>query len=269
MCGWGEGLPLENLRNVPVFNQHGCQDWQVPIDASRYAVSRMQQLGYMVIHKEIPESGHNITGVYPSRDWMLTLRRVQQPAAVTFTCSSPDAPFNKAYWVTVREFHDPHASARVCAEVLPQGMPQSLSMRLSNVSVLELDVASMPIDREKDLLIQIDRDFIEQSAPVPEQLWVVNTGSAWSLADRWLPVDSPTRPYRSGAARNLFTGEPLMIVWGSRGPGSVNEWGYRLEKLGDGTMGHPVAPVYDVLRPGASVCPSPRARTHVRGAGFS
>ncbi len=25
---------------------------------------------------------------------------------------------------------------------------------------------------------------------------------------------------------------------------SVNEWGYRLEKLGDGTMGHPVEAVY-------------------------
>jgi len=28
---------------------------------------------------------------------------------------------------------------------------------------------------------------------------------------------------------------------------SVNEWGYRLEKMGDGTMGHPVASVYDEL----------------------
>ncbi len=28
---------------------------------------------------------------------------------------------------------------------------------------------------------------------------------------------------------------------------SVNEWGYKLEKLGDGTMGHPVAPFYREL----------------------
>lgn len=28
---------------------------------------------------------------------------------------------------------------------------------------------------------------------------------------------------------------------------STNEWGYRLEKLGDGTMGHPVEPFYRVL----------------------
>jgi uroporphyrinogen decarboxylase len=28
---------------------------------------------------------------------------------------------------------------------------------------------------------------------------------------------------------------------------SVNEWGYRLEKLGDGTMGHPVEPFYRAL----------------------
>lgn len=34
---------------------------------------------------------------------------------------------------------------------------------------------------------------------------------------------------------------------------SVNEWGYRLEKLGDGTMGHPVDPVYRELPSAGSI----------------
>ena len=40
---------------------------------------------------------------------------------------------------------------------------------------------------------------------------------------------------------------------------SVNEWGYRLEKMGDGTMGHPVEPVYRDL-PSAEVIRVPALR---------
>ena len=40
---------------------------------------------------------------------------------------------------------------------------------------------------------------------------------------------------------------------------SVNEWGYVLEKLGDGTMGHPTAPVYrDLPRSGEIRVPALR-----------
>jgi hypothetical protein len=34
---------------------------------------------------------------------------------------------------------------------------------------------------------------------------------------------------------------------------SVNEWGYRLEKMGDGTMGHPVEPFYATLPDAAQI----------------
>ncbi len=46
---------------------------------------------------------------------------------------------------------------------------------------------------------------------------------------------------------------------------SVNEWGYVLEKLGDGTMGHPVAPVYSDL-PCAAEIRVPAAREEERMA---
>ncbi len=44
---------------------------------------------------------------------------------------------------------------------------------------------------------------------------------------------------------------------------SVNEWGYRLEKHGDGTMGHPVEPVYLEL-PAANDCRVPDLRENER-----
>ena len=47
----------------------------------------------------------------------------------------------------------------------------------------------------------------------------------------------------------------------------VNEWGYRLEKSGDGTMGHPVEPVYrDVPRPAEILVPALREAERMSAA---
>jgi hypothetical protein len=46
---------------------------------------------------------------------------------------------------------------------------------------------------------------------------------------------------------------------------SVNEWGYKLERLGDGTMGHPVQPVYREM-PGAGEIRVPALREAERMA---
>jgi uroporphyrinogen decarboxylase len=48
---------------------------------------------------------------------------------------------------------------------------------------------------------------------------------------------------------------------------SVNEWGYRLEKLGNGTMGHPVEPVYRTLPRAEDICiPSLREEERMSAA---
>ena len=52
---------------------------------------------------------------------------------------------------------------------------------------------------------------------------------------------------------------------------STNEWGYHLEKLGDGTMGHPVRLVYSELPSAGQIrVPALReAETHVSVVGIS
>jgi uroporphyrinogen decarboxylase len=54
-------------------------------------------------------------------------------------------------------------------------------------------------------------------------------------------------------------GEGTVNAW----DWSVNEWGYRLEKLGDGTMGHPVKPFYNEL-PGSDNIKIPPLREEER-----
>ena len=217
VCGWSDELPLENLRNVPVLNQHGAQDWTVPIDQSRFGVSRLHQLGYAVWHHELPESGHSVTGLYPERDWLLTLRRNPRPPAVTFTCSRPDPPFNRAYWVTVRELTDPHRPGKVQAHVAGTGKAQSLSLGLENIAALEIDTTLLPVDPRHGLLVQVNQCFIPRSGSLPDRLYLVPDGDAWRVTNHWAPP-AEGRPYRAGAAGNLIANEPLLIVYGTRGP---------------------------------------------------
>lgn len=63
--------------------------------------------------------------------------------------------------------------------------------------------------------------------------------------------------------RDQVEGDVMLyhLALGMPGDGSVNswdwstnEWGYRLEKSGDGTMGHPVEPFYRELPPSDQIC---------------
>jgi len=215
VCGRTSQLPLEDLRHVPLFNQHGAKDWVVLVDQSRFAIDFLQKMGYAVLYKEFPEAGHGVPGQYPALDWMLKLRRPSSPTSITYTCETPDR--GKAYWLNLRRFVDPHLSARVDARVTGRGERQSVSLLTQNVSALDMDVLAMPIERQAGLIVQVNKTFLEFSAPLPERLFVVLQEDGWSLSERWSPPASTMRPYRAGAAGNLYSGEPLMIVYGSKG----------------------------------------------------
>jgi len=218
MCGWPDSVPLENLRVLPLLDQHGGQDWTVPVACSRYAVRKLQEWGYPVLYKEIPESGHGITGTYPANDWMLELSRPEKPKTVTFTTWQPDPPFNRGYWATIRQFVDPHRKASVSAQTIGVGAQQALTMTLDNVAVLELNVDRMPLSRNKGLLLQINGEFLEYKDNLPARLFLVAKGEkGWSIFSDWQPPASSTRLYRAGGAANLYAGEPLMIVCGTQG----------------------------------------------------
>jgi len=217
MCGWPDLNPIENLRNVPLFDQHGGQDWVVPVANSRYAVTKLQAWGYPVFYKEIPDSGHGISGLYPANDWMLELRRPQTPKAVTFTTWSPDPPFNHAYWATIRQFADPHRKASINAQTVGFGPQQAITMTVDNVAVLDIDVKATQLRRNASLLLQINGDFIEYKQDLPEHLFLIANGAkGWTILSDWQPPVSPNRLYRAGGAANLYTGEPLMIVTGTQ-----------------------------------------------------
>jgi len=213
MCGDAEGQPLENLRNVPVFDQRGSLDSP---DRSRYPVNTLKAWGYPVLYHEIPNSPHNINGAIPPQPWLLQQRRSEKPAAVTFTTGRPDPPYNRAYWLTIHTLVDPHLPAHVTARVI-SGMQQSLTVEARNTGRLELDLTNMPVNRRHDLYLQVGDNFLIQQAPLPERLHLLLTATGWQTGAPPAPAQAnPARAYRAGGASNLYTGEPLLIVYGTR-----------------------------------------------------
>jgi hypothetical protein len=227
--GWAEGAPLENLRNVPVLNQHGAMDILVAIDGSRYAVSRLQKMGYAVAYKESPEGGHDMLLPCPSLEWMLARTRVERPAAVTYTCDTTRC--GRAYWTEVLHFTEPHGTARVDACVNGSGPYQTVTLQLANIDALQLHVAEMPVDRDADLIVQAGYDMIEVQKPLPANLFIVRQQDAWAVAREWNPPQSEVRPYQPGAAAGLYTGEPLLIVYGTKGGKDCTEQLKQVAKL--------------------------------------
>ena len=215
-AGWSYDMSLENLRHVPLCNRHGLIDWVVPASLSRFGVSRLQHLGYSVANHEIAGAGHGLLGDETWRtSWMLEIQRPAKPSTITYTCQTPET--GRAYWLCVRQFGEPHLRARVDAETSGHIDSKTLTLAMENVDVLELNVPEMPLDPEYSVTLQVGEKKFEQPAPLPQQLFVRRVDDNWSVTDAWSPEPSTFRPYRPGAAANLYTGEPLLIVYGTAG----------------------------------------------------
>ncbi|PCJ53125.1 MAG: hypothetical protein COA79_23075 [Planctomycetota bacterium] len=213
-AGFTNHMPLENLRNIPTINQHGHRDWAVTIDNSRWAVDRLKNWGYPIVHIEDPRGGHSQKTQYPSNKWMLQHRRNSSPQRITLSCNIPAQ--GRAYWLAIRHLTNPHKRAQVNAFTIGNGSHQTLSLDTDNISVLELNTHQMPIDINKKLLIQINNENLTQATPLPKRLFLVRKENKWVINNSWKKPITKMRPYQSGAALNLFNGEPLLIVYGTK-----------------------------------------------------
>ena len=146
---------------------------------------------------------------------------MDEPQTITYTCDTPDR--GKAYWLNVRRFADPHLRVTVNAAITGRGAEQALSLLMPNAEVLELDTGKMPIDSRESLLVQVGNQLLTVEAPLATRLYVVRGDDRWSVTNKWIAPKNKARPYRAGAAADLFTGEPLLIVYGTQGPDSRDE----------------------------------------------
>jgi dienelactone hydrolase len=201
----------ENFRHLPSLIQHGAKDGSQPVDFGRYTVSRLKQLGYPVIYKEFPDDGHGIRNPYPVEEWFVKQRRPSSPTIITYTCDTTKT--GAAYWTTIRRFVDPHQTASIDARVTQQ----TVALNFKNIAVIELDLTDLPFDKARSLTLTVDQDKLEIAAPAPEKTVLVLREGRWRRVDSWSPPTGDRRSYQPGGTGNLYSGEPLLIVYPTEG----------------------------------------------------
>ncbi len=196
----GNNYPLANFKNLPVAFHHGDRDWTSAICNARVQTQRMQKLGCPVILKEYPGVGHSVPGSHaPLMAWLFDQKRNPTPKSITHDCEA--LSLGRSYWLTIREFADPHQRAFVEATI----NDETVIIHPQNIVAFSLALDQLPHIKS----VQIDRTRLAAAANFKFQ-----DGTWRSVKTTSEPT---TRPYEAGAAANLYQGEPLLIVYGTKG----------------------------------------------------
>jgi len=205
----------ENFRHLPALIQHGAKDGSQPVEFGRYTASRLQQMGFSVIYKEFPDDGHGIRNPFPVEEWFVNQRRPRSPKVITYTCDTVDR--GEIYWARIRRFIDPHRAASITARVTNDASDSRVDLELRNVKVIELNLSDLPSDRSRPLTLKVGDSEFELEAPQPGRILLINEEGRWETVETWEPPAGKKRPYLPGGAANLYSGEPLLIVYPTEG----------------------------------------------------
>ncbi|MDB4793107.1 hypothetical protein OAG75_00540 [bacterium] len=205
----------ENFRHLPALIQHGAKDSSQPVEFGRYTANRLEELGFSVIYKEFSEDGHGIRNPYPVEEWFVNQRRPNHPEVITYTCDSVKT--GEAYWAKILRFVDPHRKASVEARVTQTAPQQTVELELTNIEVIQFNLDDAPIDKSKPSSILVDNQELKLTAPHSRNVVLVLQRGTWKIVDSWVPPSTGKRPYHPGATANLYSGEPLLIVYPTEG----------------------------------------------------
>jgi hypothetical protein len=143
--GWSPMTFAENMMYVPVYVNHGGQDFKIPPGQSRQMCARLAGFGYTYVYNEVPGERHwwgSYHGKYgadcvdsPAIDSFLQQHstRTRHPSHLVYVTDS--LRDNQSYWVTIDEMDSVSELARVEANVTS---PNSIDLRLTNVTQITL-----------------------------------------------------------------------------------------------------------------------------------
>jgi hypothetical protein len=215
-CGYGLQIPVGNLLHVPVCAVHSRDDWMVPIMQSRGATRALTELGGAAIQHETDGVGHNPgawkEGSEFAHRWAAGHTRPREVRRVHYAAT--DELARKAYWAEVVEWGPESRPATIDARLDPDN---TLYLSLDNVNIARFDIAAAPADAKTTLTVVVDRTVSASLAsPLPHELLVSRAGGGWTVSPTALAPPAVRRHFPGGATA-MFHGEPLLVVWGTRG----------------------------------------------------
>jgi poly(3-hydroxybutyrate) depolymerase len=222
-CGWPEWNVVANTLNLPVYLNHGNADWMVAKTYTAMGAAYMSEMGNPVFYTEWDGVGHGVGAQAREGGWVSRLAahtRVTDPLHVRVHADHPrSASIN---WVTVARWINPHAVAKVEAQIVGTN---TITVGMENVKKATLTPPESRLASDGDLvwLVNGHRIVAPRSADGAYDLVrgdvpaaAVGGDSSWTVQTH---VEEPVptrRPYVAGSTNNLYRGEPLLIVYGTK-----------------------------------------------------
>jgi hypothetical protein len=215
-CGYAADLPVTNMRNLPTFSLHSDDDWTVPILQSRLPLAELRKAGGEVIQWEATGYGHPVNSFQEAmadgRAFVSLQRRKTAVRRIVYAAT--DEAARGSYWAEVVEWGSESSPATFDLRV---GDDNSLWAELDNVAALAVKLMKSPADRGQDMRVVVNAmTRATLSAPLPEELFLRRDGEAWAVSTQPPPTGGPRRHFPGGLPA-MYHGEPLLVVWGTRG----------------------------------------------------
>ena len=216
-CGYASHLPLGNLITFPIYATHSDDDWVVSVLHERGPLARLRELGGQVIFDETTGYGHAVWNYQQGNErgtaWEQYQVRPDSRTVRHIDYTALDGGAMRGWWAEIAEWGAAPKPARF---VLTAGSSNALFAELTNIARLRLRLAESPFDRAQPLQVAVNGAIpITLPAPLPETI-VLAMGERGAGFESAIPP-APWRLHTPGSALLLYEGEPLLIVYGTRG----------------------------------------------------
>jgi hypothetical protein len=216
-CGFASYLPLGNLVTLPIYATHSADDPTVSVLHDRGPLARLREIGGQVIYDETNGYGHAVWNYKEGNARGLAWEQFQvRPASRTVRrvdYTALDGGAVRGWWGEVAEWG---ASPKPARFVLAAGNPNLLFADLTNIARLRLFLSESPFERSMPLEVSVNGAVpFTLPAPLPESAVIALGEKGWGPESKAEVL--PFRLHTPGSAVLLYDGEPLLIVYGTRG----------------------------------------------------
>jgi poly(3-hydroxybutyrate) depolymerase len=154
ICGGAPLDFLQNLVNTPIWAFHGAKDTNVPVNATRQAIARLQSLGGSPQFTEFPQLEHNAwDSAYASPAlyrWLLQQRRQTAPRSIDYTFPGGAA---RAWWLGIEAEPDLRSPAHIRVNVADGG---EVNVEAEGVAAFAILCEREPIATGSDIIVKLN-----------------------------------------------------------------------------------------------------------------
>ena len=216
-CGYASYVPMGNLVTLPIYATHSADDPTVSVLHEVGPLSRLRDIGGQVVFDETDGFGHAVwnykEGNARGMAWERFQVRPDSRAVRRIDYTALDGGAVRGWWAEIAEWGAAPEAARF---VLAAGSPNLLFAELKNIARLRLRLAESPFDRSLPLQVSVNGAVpVTLPAPLPETAVLSLGDGGWGFEAK--PQALPFRLHTPGSALLLYEGDPLLIVYGTRG----------------------------------------------------